>query len=150
LPDLAPAIKWPNDVMLGDQKVAGVLADTVSAGMEFVAVVGVGVNVNQAEVDLAELGGRATSLRIASGQHVDRGQLLLALLRRMDEWRGQPWPALHTAWRSRLWGRGQRLRLVDVGRDEEVVVLDVQLDGSLRVRLTDGTERHTTTGELIW
>jgi hypothetical protein len=42
------------------------------------------------------------------------------------------------------------LRLLDLGTEEEVVVLGVELDGSLRVRLADGTERHTTTGELIW
>jgi hypothetical protein len=38
---------------------------------------------------------------------------------------------------------------VDLGREEEVIVLGADLDGSLRVRLADGTERTTTTGELI-
>ncbi len=150
LPVLKPAIKWPNDVLLDDRKVAGILAETSSDGEQLVAVVGVGVNANSAEPGLANVGAAATSLRIAAGQPVDRGELLLTLLRRMDEWYAQPWPELHAAWQARLWRRGQRLRLLDLGAEEEVVVLGVELDGSLRVRLADGTERHTTTGELIW
>ena len=149
LPGLTPAIKWPNDIVLDDRKLAGVLAETTSDGQQLVAVVGIGVNVNSEFVDLAGVGGAATSLRVASGQIVDRGRLLVALLERMDAWLAQPWPTLHDAWQALLWGRGQRLRLLDLGREEEVVVLGAELDGSLRVRLPDGTERHTTTGELI-
>jgi BirA family biotin operon repressor/biotin-[acetyl-CoA-carboxylase] ligase len=148
-PALSPAIKWPNDVLLNDRKVAGILAETTSDGQQLVAIVGVGVNVNSDRAELANVGGPATSLRIASGEDVDRGQLLLALVRRMDVWLAQPWTALHAAWTTRLWGRGQRLRLLDLGREEEVVVLGAELDGSLRVRLGDGTERRTVTAELI-
>jgi BirA family biotin operon repressor/biotin-[acetyl-CoA-carboxylase] ligase len=150
LPALTPAIKWPNDVLLDDRKVAGILAETTSDGHELVAVVGVGVNVNSSPPDLEPVGAAATSLRIACGQPVDRGQLLLTLVRRIDLWYDRPWPQLHAAWQARLWRRGQRLRLLDLGREEEVVVLGAELDGSLRVRLPDGSEHHTTTGELIW
>jgi BirA family biotin operon repressor/biotin-[acetyl-CoA-carboxylase] ligase len=145
LPDLHPAIKWPNDVMLDDLKAAGILAETTSDGEQLLAIVGVGANVNSSPPDLAA----ATSLRIAAGHPVERGQLLLTLLRRVDHWHGRPWPELHADWQARLWRRGQRLRLLDLGRAEEVVVLGAELDGSLRVRLPDGTERYTTTGELI-
>jgi len=149
LPALTPAIKWPNDVLLDDRKVAGILAETTSDGHELVAVVGIGVNVNSTSSELQRIGAPATSLRIAAGQPVDRGELLLTLLRRLDTWYARPWPALHAAWQARLWRRGQRLRLIDLGREEDVVVLGAELDGSLRIRLPDGTERHTTTGELI-
>lgn len=149
-PWLEPAIKWPNDVLLEGRKVAGVLAETYSDRQQLVAIVGVGVNISQGETELAGVGGAATSVRLASAQEVDRGQLLRAFVRRMDVWFERPWPALHAAWQARLWGRGQRLRLLDLGREQEVVVLDAELDGSLRVRLVDGSERLTTTGELIW
>ena len=147
VPTLKPAIKWPNDVMLNDQKVAGILAETTWDGVELVAIVGVGVNVNSSPADLVPFG--ATSLRAASGGAVDRGHLLRALVRRLDNWLALPVEQLHAAWQSLLWGRGQRLRLVDIGGEEEVVVLGADPDGSLRVRLPDGTERTTTTGELI-
>ena len=82
-------------------------------------------------------------------REVDRGRLLRALVGHMDAWLARPWPALHAAWQALLWGRGQRLRLLDLGRAEDVVVLGAELDGALRVRLSDGSERLTTTGELI-
>jgi BirA family biotin operon repressor/biotin-[acetyl-CoA-carboxylase] ligase len=116
-----------------------------------VAIVGVGVNVSTPATALAEagLGGAATSLREACAQVVDRGELLLAFVRRVDHWLTQPVSELFAVWQTRLWGRGQRLRMFDLGREEEVLVLGVGPDGSLRVRLADGTERHTVTGELI-
>ena len=149
VPGLRPAIKWPNDVLLNDRKVAGVLAETSWDGLQLLAIVGVGINVRTESADLAAVGGAATSLNVASGQDVDRGRLLSAFVRRIDAWLERPAAERYAAWEARLWGRGQRLRLVDLGREEEVIVLGAAPDGSLRVRLSDGTERLTTTGELI-
>jgi BirA family biotin operon repressor/biotin-[acetyl-CoA-carboxylase] ligase len=143
-----PAIKWPNDVMLAERKVAGILAETSWDGEQLIAIVGIGVNVSAAAEDLAAFP-NATSLNLAAGRSVDRGELLGTLIERIDSWLAQPLETLHTTWASRLWGRGQRVRLLDLGREEEVVVVGAELDGSLRVRLADGTERRTTTAELL-
>ena len=148
-PGLHPAIKWPNDVLLGDRKVAGILAETTWDSRELVAIVGVGLNVNTSPADIQPLQRAATSLRAASGQRVDRAHVLHAFVRHMDTWLERPSAALSTAWQAHLWGRGQRLRLVDLDRDELVVVLGVDPDGALRVRLPDGTVHRTTTAELI-
>jgi BirA family biotin operon repressor/biotin-[acetyl-CoA-carboxylase] ligase len=149
LPGLRPAIKWPNDVLLNDRKVAGILAETSWDGQQLLTIVGVGINVTTELADLAALGGAATSLRMAAGQDVDRGRLLHAFVRQIDAWIERPATERYAAWQARLWGRGQRLRLADLGRDEEVIVLGGEPDGSLRVRMSDGTERVTTTGELV-
>lgn len=153
VPGLQPSIKWPNDVLLDDRKVAGILAETSWDGRALQAIVGVGVNVNSGPTELASVGGAATSLRVASGRQVDRGQLLLEFVRRVDAWLLQPSDELASVWQSRLWGRGQRVRLRDLSsapeEELEVVVLGVDSDGSLRVRLADGTERRTSTAELI-
>jgi BirA family biotin operon repressor/biotin-[acetyl-CoA-carboxylase] ligase len=149
LPGLRPAIKWPNDVLLDGRKVAGILAESSAPGSELIAIVGVGVNVRTNALSLASIGAPATSLAVAAGRDVDRGALLRALVDRLDDWLGRPWSTLQAAWQARLWGRGQRLRLLDLGREEEVIVLGTARDGSLRVRLADGREHVTTTGELL-
>ena len=141
-------IKWPNDVMLNDRKVAGVLAETTWNGRLLNAIVGVGVNVNLEAADLADFP-NATSLRLASGRAIDRGELLSAYVERVDHWLQRNGDDLHHAWESRLWGRGQKLRLVEVAGEEEVIVLGAAHDGALRVRLPDGSERVTTTGEIL-
>ena len=143
LAPLRPAIKWPNDVLLEGRKVAGVLAESQWNGSELVTVVGVGVNVSTDASALEEFG--ATSL----GGRIDRADLLRALIGRLDGLLADPPDVLRAAWQRRLWGLGQRLRLLDLGREEDVVVLGVEPDGSLRVRFPDGSERLTTTGELI-
>jgi BirA family biotin operon repressor/biotin-[acetyl-CoA-carboxylase] ligase len=143
LPRVELAIKWPNDVLLDGRKVAGVLAETLWNGVEFIAIVGIGVNVS-IEPDRLEPFG-ATSL----GAGVDRGRLLRAFLKRLDDWLARPADELRATYSASLWRRGQHLRLLDLGRVEHVVVLGVDADGSLRVRLDDGTERVTSTGELI-
>ena len=147
LPGTSAAIKWPNDVLIDGRKVAGVLAESTTNGIELTIIVGIGVNVAIPVHDLAAPG--ATTLEAACGRAVDRADLLERFVRRLDAWLARPPSQLQAAWEARLWGRGQRLRLVDLGRDEDVIVLGVGADGSLRVRLADGAERVTTTGELI-
>jgi len=151
VPTLTAAIKWPNDLLIDSRKVAGTLAETSSDGLSVVLIVGVGTNVNTVQDELEAIGVPATSLRVASGQTVDRGELLLAFVARLDYWLARPEADLRERWQHRLWGRGQKLRLADVDLDgqEEVVVLGATADGALRVRLPDGTERVTTTAELI-
>jgi BirA family transcriptional regulator, biotin operon repressor / biotin---[acetyl-CoA-carboxylase] ligase len=152
VPGVGPSIKWPNDVLLDERKVAGILAETSLDAQGLQAIVGVGVNVNSGPAELAKVGAVATSLRMASGHPVDRGQLLLAFVRSIDAWLVRSPGELTSVWQARLWGRGQRVRLREPGlgdEDQEVVVLGVGPDGSLRVRLPDGTERRTSTAELI-
>jgi BirA family transcriptional regulator, biotin operon repressor / biotin---[acetyl-CoA-carboxylase] ligase len=138
------AIKWPNDLMLDDRKVAGILAETSWDGRDLVAIVGVGLNVTESP-DLAT----ATTLaRFADGP-LDRGDVLLRIVDRFERWLTQPDARLHATWLAHVWRRGQRLHLLDLDRDEEVIVLDVLNDGSLEVQLQDGTRVISTTGELL-
>jgi BirA family biotin operon repressor/biotin-[acetyl-CoA-carboxylase] ligase len=84
--NLAPEIKWPNDILIGGKKVAGILTE-LTAELDHVkeVVLGIGVNVNLELSELPrDLRGLATSLRIESGQVVDRAELAVAILREMD------------------------------------------------------------------
>jgi BirA family biotin operon repressor/biotin-[acetyl-CoA-carboxylase] ligase len=148
-PKAEPRIKWPNDVVLDGSKVAGVLAESSWDGQQLVAIVGVGVNVRTSVEALAVFGGGATSITSSTRRDVGRGELLRCFVSRMDAWMDRPWPPLYGAWEGRLWGKGQLLRLLDLGQEQEVVVLGVEADGALRVRLANGQERRTFTGELI-
>lgn len=75
-------IKWPNDLLMGGRKVAGILAESrILSGDEPVIVIGMGINVNQTREQFPdELSGSATSLRIESGRPVGREALFLAIL----------------------------------------------------------------------
>src|SRR5262249_22228516 len=73
---LAPAIKWPNDVLIGGKKVCGILVETSGE----VAVIGIGVNVNGSLAQLPELAARATTLEDEAGQPLSREGLAAAIL----------------------------------------------------------------------
>ncbi|WP_243057378.1 biotin--[acetyl-CoA-carboxylase] ligase [Nocardioides sp. SR21] len=76
-------VKWPNDVLLGDQKIAGILLERVETDTGPAAVVGVGLNVSLTAEELPVPTG--TSLLLASGAAPDRTALLVSLLGSLRE-----------------------------------------------------------------
>ena len=82
----AALIKAPNDIYVADRKIAGVLVEGRTArDRSYVAVAGMGVNVNQTLEDFpAELRATAGSLRMATGRQIQRSHLAVALLRKLD------------------------------------------------------------------
>jgi BirA family biotin operon repressor/biotin-[acetyl-CoA-carboxylase] ligase len=78
---IEPVIKFPNDVLIGGRKVAGILAESSEGRV----VLGIGVNANQTEEQLpGDTQTVPTSLRIELGDPVDRAQLLAAILERLE------------------------------------------------------------------
>jgi BirA family biotin operon repressor/biotin-[acetyl-CoA-carboxylase] ligase len=83
---LQPEIKWPNDILIGGKKVAGILTE-LSAELDRVRhiILGIGVDVNLDAGELpAELRKIATSLKIETGEMVSRAELATAILRELD------------------------------------------------------------------
>jgi len=83
-------LKWPNDVLVGGRKLAGILLESrlgvAPAGGSAVVALGIGVNLTQRTFPV-ELRDRATSVRLAGGRDVDRDGLLTEILARLDHWR---------------------------------------------------------------
>ena len=87
LTDLSAQIKWPNDVLIQEKKVSGVLMELeYDRDRQPFFVMGFGVNVNTTKADLPEeLRASATSLRIESGRKISRVVLLQTILHRLEE-----------------------------------------------------------------
>jgi BirA family biotin operon repressor/biotin-[acetyl-CoA-carboxylase] ligase len=122
---LAATLKWPNDVLIGDRKLAGILAEQSGDAI----VIGVGLNVSTPgdALPLAPGGLRATSL-LAEGANVARDGLLIEALRQLERcylaFRADPDPA-----RAGI-GASYRALCTTLGRD-----VRVELPGS---RLVEG------------
>ena len=83
---LIPEIKWPNDLLIGGKKIAGILTE-MSAELDHLkeVILGIGIDVNQEAHELPPaLRKTATSIRIESGQRVDRAELAVVILRELD------------------------------------------------------------------
>jgi len=82
---LQPRLRWPNDVLLGGRKVAGILVESVVEGDTVrYALVGIGINVDLQTRDVQEIASFATSLNAAVGKPVSREEVLRHLLQGMD------------------------------------------------------------------
>lgn len=78
---IEPAIKFPNDLLIGMRKVAGILAESSEGRV----VLGIGVNVNQTAQELpADTLTPPTSLRVVLGEPLDRARLLAAILLHLE------------------------------------------------------------------
>jgi BirA family biotin operon repressor/biotin-[acetyl-CoA-carboxylase] ligase len=83
---IVPEIKWPNDILIRGKKIAGILTE-MSAELDHLKeiILGIGIDVNQEAGEFpATLRKTATSIRIESGQLVDRAGLAVAILRELD------------------------------------------------------------------
>ncbi|HEU4369938.1 MAG TPA: biotin--[acetyl-CoA-carboxylase] ligase [Methylomirabilota bacterium] len=144
---LTPRLKWPNDVLVGGRKIAGILLESRVTGEQATTIIGVGVNLAQ-RVFPADLAQRATSVWLASGRVVDRDSLLAALLDALAEWRRrlerQGFAPVRTRWRALADTLGRPVTVDGVSG----VAVDVDADGALVVADTDGRRRRVMAGEV--
>jgi BirA family transcriptional regulator, biotin operon repressor / biotin---[acetyl-CoA-carboxylase] ligase len=90
-----PEVLFPNDVLIGGRKVAGILAEARDERV----VLGIGINVNLSEDELpADVDRPATSLSVEAGSRIDRAQLLVTLLEQLE--------TRYDAWVSEVGGGG--------------------------------------------
>ena len=149
------ALKWPNDLLVGDAKCAGILAEVAGDAV----VLGIGLNVTTRVDELPPVTGLpATSLQIAGATSTDRDPLLRALLRGLAGW--------YAGWRESggdaemcgLLGAYRR-HCATIGRDVRVqlpggaelagTVTTVDRDGQLVVRTADGSENRVSAGDVV-
>ncbi|HVU71592.1 MAG TPA: biotin--[acetyl-CoA-carboxylase] ligase [Mycobacteriales bacterium] len=133
---LEAVVKWPNDVLVGERKLAGILAEAVQPGA---VVIGVGLNVTTTAAELPP-DVAATSLAVEGARTTDRSIVLRALLRSLasvyDAWQIDPAPQ-RDAYRAVCATLGSRVRLeLPDGRSVVGLADDVDTDGRLVV---DGT-----------
>ncbi|HEY8275473.1 MAG TPA: biotin--[acetyl-CoA-carboxylase] ligase [Methyloceanibacter sp.] len=147
-------LKWPNDVMLEDAKVAGMLLESAERKVSnrLIVVIGTGINVARHPEDLAV---PATSLA-AHGINVTTAQALETLADLTNYWLGR-WDngamfgVIRRAWLDRAGPTGRPLR-VRIKDEQETEGLFAGLDseGGLRLLMSDGAERRVAAGDVFF
>jgi BirA family biotin operon repressor/biotin-[acetyl-CoA-carboxylase] ligase len=145
-------IKWPNDLLCRGAKVGGILTELVLTGEQIdFGVVGLGLNVN---LEPSQLGDNllmpVTSLSHELGRPVSRVSLLWAYLREVET----RYVALETGrspveeWSDRLTTLGQQVKVTGIDGVLEGQAEDVDADGALLVRITDGGLHRIVAGDV--
>jgi len=145
-----PALKWPNDILLGGRKVGGILVESGLDGERLdYAILGLGLNVS-AGPPPEQVQFPATALEAEAGRPVDRLTLLVAVLDALTthypsvaEGKG-----LHAAWQARLAWLGEAVTAYTAEGELHGVAEGVDDDGALRLRLASGETRRLLAADV--
>ena len=150
---LRPKIKWTNDLVVGQQKLGGILTELSlnSAGNVDFAVIGIGINCTQIAGDFPqEIQNIATSLHLATGQVIDRAAVIaqiLVALQNMSEDLQNPAATL-SRYRQDCITIGQDISLLRGDEIRHGKALDVDETGALVVQFTNGQTQAVQSGEV--
>lgn len=146
-------LKWPNDVLINEKKVCGILAQAkTSASMVDFLILGIGINVNIRNEQLPkDLRNTATSLMDNAGREISRLEIIISLYENLTKWYKQflndGFGQIREKWLSLSSMLNQT---VQVRFQEEVVsgkAIDLDEDGSL-ILLTENNEQiHVSAGD---
>jgi len=149
-----PLIKWPNDILLRDRKVAGLLNEIHSETdrIHFV-ILGIGVNLNMGEKMFPkEIRPMATSLMIETRQTISRKAFLQSLLLQLEKWYAiflkQGSTVILKAWRDRAQIKGRRVKVISFGEIWVGMAVDVDSDGALILETEDGRRKRVVAGDI--
>jgi BirA family biotin operon repressor/biotin-[acetyl-CoA-carboxylase] ligase len=144
------ALKWPNDVICGAKKLAGILIESEAIGASLIVAVGIGVNCLHHPVgtaypatDMASMGAMVSAEDIFAA-------LSGAMARRLTQWhRGGGFAAIRAEWLARAYGLGGEIQVRLPGRELGGRFEALDERGRLLLRLADGTMQTITAGDVF-
>lgn len=152
--NLPATIKWPNDILIEDKKICGILAE-MNAELDWLhyVVIGIGINVNQLKEDFPpEIAERATSLALISGYFHKRVSLLQEILvqfeKEYDHYLEKGFVNVIARWKTLNNTLGQEINVLS--RDEVFsgIAEDIDQQGRLLVRTDSGELRSVLVGDV--
>jgi BirA family biotin operon repressor/biotin-[acetyl-CoA-carboxylase] ligase len=139
------SIKWPNDILSGDHKLAGILIESSSyRSMTNSIVIGVGLNVNQIEFQNLPY---ATSMQLLTAKNYDIDELLFSLTNRLIQYLTNPAQNFEQIYQKSIYGLGRKRLFRSDHKEFEGVIQAVNPEGKLVVR-TAAAERLFDVKEL--
>jgi len=146
-------IKWPNDILVNDKKLCGILAETVETPTGRALVMGIGINLTKESVPL-ELSQTATSVEQVQGRTCDANTVLQALLTTLFN-KYETLQQTHGAktivsdWCSRSsYSEGRPVQVVETSESFTGITRGLERDGALRVETPTGEIRVVRAGDV--
>ncbi len=141
---ITAAPKWPNDVLVGDKKICGILSERVENNGRAGIIVGIGLNVNMTTEEAAAIDRPATSMLIETGNAFGISPTLEALLPLLDRWISQwengGFSALRESWTQKSGPIGKPLTVHDGGIKKTGTLAGYGENGELLLKTPNGIE----------
>jgi len=148
---LESQIKWPNDILINDKKVCGILIESDVRGNKVVyAIIGIGINVNFRLSAFPEILSTATSLADELGRDVSRVDVIRCLLVEIEKlYLALPdGESVYEEWRDRLVTLGRKVQIKSGKAILEGIAESVARDGSLLLRHSNGSSTKIVAGDV--
>ncbi|MGB0773329.1 MAG: biotin--[acetyl-CoA-carboxylase] ligase [Flavobacteriaceae bacterium] len=131
-------VKWPNDILSGDSKLAGILIESnVLQSTANSIIIGIGLNVNQVEFQNLP---NATSMQLLTGTNYDIDTLLLSLTTKLIECLTPPIKNCNDDYHKYLYGLGQSRLFLKDKKTFEGIIQSVNSEGKLVLETTAGEQ----------
>jgi len=152
--DLGALIKWPNDIYIGDKKVAGLLLELFAEADDIHhCLLGIGVNVNISPQDIKGVKTPVTSISAEMGHDVDRAPFLARLLREFESRflliEAGEYEAVTREWKSLSCTLEHRVRINTMKATFEGEAIDIDEFGALLIRKDNGKIERVIGGDCI-
>lgn len=151
---ISPGLKWPNDVLVGDKKICGMLMETsLEVDMIDYVIVGIGINVNFHASDLSsDLRTPPTSMLDLLGKRVDRAGILALVLSESEALYSSAeengFSGIIETWKSLSCTIGREVDVSSFGTSLRGRAVDIDDSGSLVIQTKEGKKEKVYTGDL--
>jgi BirA family biotin operon repressor/biotin-[acetyl-CoA-carboxylase] ligase len=153
--ELNPGIKWPNDILINGRKVSGILTE-MNAEIDQVnyIIIGLGINLN---IDLAELPDellqKATSIKEELGRELSKKDFFISLLKELELGymkfqKAGGFREVLKEWKQHNITLGKELRINNMKERFKGKAIDIDEQGALVVKLSDGTIKKVVSGDV--
>jgi BirA family biotin operon repressor/biotin-[acetyl-CoA-carboxylase] ligase len=152
--DIPVSIKWPNDLVISNKKLGGILtevrADPDRVGL---AVIGMGINVNMDFRGLPDvIRDIATSVRIETGKKHPRNEIIIQLLKEFEHWHSilkkEGKKPLLDAWRTNSSTLGQKVNVMMHDVSWSGIAEDIDDNGMLILKMRSGKRKTISSGDI--
>lgn len=151
-------LKWPNDIMIGDKKIGGILSEMALEGNEIdYVILGIGLNVHSEYRDFPpDFRDKAGSIKTETGKNISRQflikEIIYSLEKRYLEFckNNGLLGEIRTLWERRAYGINKKV-FITTGKDKELcIILGLKEDGTLLVKTLDGAIKEIFAGEVLF
>src|SRR5690625_2970408 len=153
---LQPKIKWPNDLLIDQRKVSGILTEMQAEQDQILyVIIGIGLNVNQSLTDFNQsIREKVTSLYEASGEQWNRRHLIQQLLHTFEKsyetYIGEGFTNVKQKWESYGFRIGEQISIKTLNEQWKSTFLGIAEDGALLIENKSGEIEKLYSGEIQW
>jgi len=151
LSNLNAEVKWPNDVLVNDKKICGILTETVS-GKNNYALIGIGVNINQKKFS-KNITNKATSLKIETNKSYNIKNISKKIIKEFNKlynnYKNKNYKKIISIWKKYSHTLGKKIKVKTLSSVYIGKAVDVDYNCNLILKLNDGKIKKIVEGDIF-